>query len=170
MKVRPMHEGRAGDADLVHHTVKHFFDRNEWEAWDRLPVPHQTAEAWSRSAPRPLPVGDPVDRRWWQPPSVFHVRRAHDGGYEPRYRLLVEVLGGLDSGRWAAQRRGRWVGDCYGFRVVADARPGGLQVVTAYWSCVYRADDHPSAALPAFQRAAARLSARGAHQRLPSKA
>jgi hypothetical protein len=150
-----MRLGRPGSFDLVYHTVKHFLDEGEAQEWDRVPAGKTTAGELVSRIPRvpgrPLPTGDPVDTRWWSPPGVYHVRRSHDKGYEPRYRLLIEKLGKPGGSRWERQGRRRWVGDIHGFRVVVDVHDEDVDVASAFFSSVFRHGDIPDESLSVFR-------------------
>jgi hypothetical protein len=162
VKIRLMQLGRRESGDLVHHTVKHFLSPHERDEWDRVPPPDApTAGHFAATIPRVSgrapSIGDPVDARWWARPWGDHAQRAHAEGYAPRYRALVEMLGPLPSARWERQREDRWAGDIHGFRLVVSQTTGGeTQVISAYYSSVFRHDDRPERALRAFREFAER--------------
>jgi hypothetical protein len=161
VKVLAMTLGEAGAPDLVHHTVRHFLDPEERGEWARIPAGAVSPTELGPRPPvpekgRPPRYAPTVDARWWQDPWRPFAVLAHDNGYAPRYRFLVGLLGPLDGSRWEPAERGRRVGDVYGFRTVVAPRGDAVQMVTAFFSTVFRHDDQPGDALRAFAAFAGR--------------
>ncbi len=150
-----MHLGHGPGEDLVAHTIKHFISATEREAWDQVPAGTSTASDQFRRLTGPtgpgLSVGSPLDERWWRPPALRFACEAHDTGYAPKYRALVEMLGGAGTGRWQRCWGGRSIGALHGFEVVVAPRQSDVIVISAYFASCFRAGDSPGAALRAFK-------------------
>lgn len=158
MRLLPMFANTPGFPDLVHHTVKHFLDRREAPAWDRVPA----GSLGAREARERLGADDPparwptVDTAWWRAPWRARVEDAHDRGYRPRYELLASVSGDPAGPRWEPTERGRRYTEFCGFRLVLEPRGQDWQVITAFFSPLLAgADDLPQLA-PALRAFAAR--------------
>lgn len=150
-RVAPMRVGVPGSSDAVEHTVRHFLQVQE--EWDRLepqsalsPVavreelPREwdpsAFSSWSEAQQRRV-----HDLKWWQPPRVEIVTRAHDLGYYPRYRELVRMAGAyLEPGSaWSkGQTAKRIRADVGGCIVAGDLHDDRFQVLTAYRSALIR--------------------------------
>lgn len=160
MRFLPMYENTPGMPDLVHHTIKHFLGDWERAEWDRVPAGSRTAsDAWSdvRRAARAFPSrGRFPATAWWGSPWIEHVRRAHDGGYRPRYELLIDHVGDPSGARWQDAAKRRRLTEHLGFRLIVEACGQDFQVVDAFFGPGCAGAGGLGVALPALRAFAAR--------------
>lgn len=137
MTVHPMRETSPGSDDVISHTVKHFLAEGEARMWDRVPVGSVGAEeARAEAAGAGIEICSPeeIDIRWWWPPRGDLARRAHEGGYRPRYTFFIQKAPDPSGPEWEASWRGRRQLDYLGFRVVVHPKGENWQVTTSFFS------------------------------------
>lgn len=155
-KLHSLSIGSVGDNGLIPHTLKHFM-RSE-EGWGGLPpkaalAPEEVRSEFEREHgyeetefcdPR---RGERIDRsqRWWSGRARELVLRAHDEGYWPRQKLLVEWSGtpGEPGSQWELSGRD-WKARQRGYTIAVQTRAArtsqfsSMFIKTAFANAVIR--------------------------------